>query len=433
MKDVTDQDLQRLWMERRDALAFQEISRRHASRVYATCSRILGRSADAEDVAQECFQQFALNVKEPLAYLGAWLHRVATNRSLKIVRSRRLRRAREERFARTRESAADKLSFEPDAWEHICGVIDEALEELAEEERLPVVLHFLEGRSHHEVARSLGVPRSTVSYRIQKGVASIRRFLKRRGVSLGGGALSTLMGEQLIAGPAPKSLVTSLGKLALSGASSSTLAGGTFAALLGGLLMKKVLVAAAAALVVSLTAWQVVQKISDPAPVQVASPRIASETRSAPDDSRGEVPGENTRPAAPVIEIPKDPIAESPPPVDPSLASISGFVVDAAASEGLGDVEVTLRPDSDGLDQTLRTRTVDSGDFRFDGLAEGSYRLGRTWAPGFPRFVRDDELVINVAAGEHLEDARLVVDFGFRVSGRVVDADGRPVSGAHVE
>ena len=38
-----------------DAEAFSEIVGRYQHFVYAACLRVLGNSADAEDVAQECF------------------------------------------------------------------------------------------------------------------------------------------------------------------------------------------------------------------------------------------------------------------------------------------------------------------------------------------------------------------------------------------
>ncbi|MCH9057310.1 MAG: hypothetical protein IIB55_01640, partial [Planctomycetes bacterium] len=43
----------------RDAEAFAEIVTRHAGMVFATCNRILGDRAAAEEVAQECFLALA--------------------------------------------------------------------------------------------------------------------------------------------------------------------------------------------------------------------------------------------------------------------------------------------------------------------------------------------------------------------------------------
>jgi RNA polymerase sigma-70 factor (ECF subfamily) len=75
------------WAQDGDAEAFKEIISRYAGMVYGTCWRVLGSASEAEDVAQECFEALVQARTKPAGYLGPWLHRVATNQSLKHVRS----------------------------------------------------------------------------------------------------------------------------------------------------------------------------------------------------------------------------------------------------------------------------------------------------------------------------------------------------------
>ena len=87
------------WFNRRDPQAFRELTSRYAGMVLATSTRILGDATEAEDVTQECFERLARMAEGPKGHLGAWLHRVATNRALDRIRQARRRVAREKRYA----------------------------------------------------------------------------------------------------------------------------------------------------------------------------------------------------------------------------------------------------------------------------------------------------------------------------------------------
>ena len=71
--------------------AFEVLVHRHQSPLYNFCLRMLGRTDDAADVAQETFVQLfshleRLDAREPLA---PWLFRVARNRCIDVIRRRR--------------------------------------------------------------------------------------------------------------------------------------------------------------------------------------------------------------------------------------------------------------------------------------------------------------------------------------------------------
>jgi RNA polymerase sigma-70 factor (ECF subfamily) len=268
----TDQELVRRWMERQDAEAFREIASRYSGMVYATCERILGNATEAEDVAQECFEILAQKGRKAGIYLGAWLHKVATNRALKHIRAEKRRKDRETRFVAERESTSEVQ------WDDIYAYVDEAVAGLPEKLRVPVVLHFFENETHDAIADTIGTSRTTVTYRIRKGVEEVRKSLKRCGVVAPAVVLTSLLAEHLAAEAAPATLTVALGKLALAGATGAI--GGTaltsapgIAALGGVLIMKKVILGA---VVVSCTlaGFLVVrQRISmEPPPSAVAPP-----------------------------------------------------------------------------------------------------------------------------------------------------------------
>ena len=79
---------------------------------------------------------------------------------------------RENRFAEENGHTSTEIG-----WDDIQTYVDEAIAELPERLRWPVVAHYLEGQTYHTIAGSLGVPRSTVASRVQKGLDVVRKSL----------------------------------------------------------------------------------------------------------------------------------------------------------------------------------------------------------------------------------------------------------------
>ena len=207
---TTDAALLDRWRTRRDAGAFTEIVTRHAGMVFATCNRILGDRAVAEEVAQECFLALARGNSEVPASPGGWLHTVAARLALKRVHSDAKRRAREEDFVQRQEKPPHP------EWDDIKRYVDEAIEELPKSLQSVVVAHFLEQRSHREIAKELGVTRQAVTYRIRKGISEIRRRLDQQGITLSIIALGPMLSKNALE-PAPATLLRDLGRMAMAG------------------------------------------------------------------------------------------------------------------------------------------------------------------------------------------------------------------------
>lgn len=85
--------------------------------------------------------------------------------------------------------------------------------------RTPLLEHFLEGRTQQDIAGRLGVSQATISRLLDTGIERLRAHLRRRGVAAGG-ALAVILATHAVT-PAPAALVTSLGKLAVSGVGGS--------------------------------------------------------------------------------------------------------------------------------------------------------------------------------------------------------------------
>ncbi|MFC1736261.1 RNA polymerase sigma factor [Candidatus Hydrogenedentota bacterium] len=191
--NAPDTMLWQRWHADRDADAFTELVSRHSGMVYATCRRVLGNASEAEDIAQECFVKLMMaadvSVRESL---GPWLHTTAFNTSLNQIRGEKRRREREVRYAEERIEGTDIGQDE------LLPYVNEAIAELPEKLRMPIIGRFLEGRTHEGISRDLGVAESTVRYRLDQGVDRIRKHLKRRGISITATALAGVMCSSLV-------------------------------------------------------------------------------------------------------------------------------------------------------------------------------------------------------------------------------------------
>ncbi len=392
--NVQDTALWDRWRSRRDADAFAELVARHSGMVYAASKRVLGNAADAEDVAQECFIELMGSRATVRASLAPWLHTLAVRRSIDRVRSNRRRRKREELSTAGRETRDDVPV------DGLLEEVDRAIERLPEKLKLAVVLRFLEGRSHDEIAATLDVSPATVRYRVHRGVDRIRDRLRRRGVRVGTAALATWLGTQAVEA-APSSLNATLGKLSLAG-SASTAEGVVAGAItrIGGagvLAMKlktKVSIVAAALLVLAALLWFGDLWTSD-APSPPVDTRLASEVAPA---------------SAPVAERSRESVSSA-----VATASIVGVARDADTGTALVGVNVAAGD--------RQVATDENGSFALE-IAPGRYLLSASKS-GF----RTTETELELAAGADASE-EIHLERSFAV--RCVDEAGSPVPDATV-
>lgn len=166
---------------RGDAAAMDQLLRRHYDRVHAVCRRIAGSSRDADDAAQEAMIRIVRNLDkfDGRSAFGTWAYRIATNTSLDELRKRKRRphlSIVDDDESATRREPVDEMSHRRVDAVADRMAIDEALAELPDEFRAPVVMRDVAGLDYSEIADELGVPIGTVKSRIARG----RRMLVER-------------------------------------------------------------------------------------------------------------------------------------------------------------------------------------------------------------------------------------------------------------
>jgi RNA polymerase sigma-70 factor (ECF subfamily) len=149
--------------------AFRTLYQRHRGDVTRLVHRMLGPSADVDDVVQEVFVQVHRSLKDfrGQSKFTTWLHRVTVNVVLMHRRAARSRPVLAEEVPQ--DLAPDHESVLPDEdAERRARVraFARLLDRLPEKKRVVFVLHELEGVPPHEIATIVDAPVLTVRTRL---------------------------------------------------------------------------------------------------------------------------------------------------------------------------------------------------------------------------------------------------------------------------
>jgi RNA polymerase sigma factor (sigma-70 family) len=200
----TDRQLLERFGAYREEEAFDLLVRRHGPMVLGVCRRILRQEEDAEDAFQATFLVLARKAAALVwqESVGGWLYEVASRTALKA----RAQAARRRDLERQAQPMSPTESPDVLAGRELQGLLDEEVRRLPEKYRAPVVLCYLEGKSHAEAARQLGWPTGTVKGRLSRARQRLRARLARRGLTLAAVAVAPLVADELRAAAVPAAL-----------------------------------------------------------------------------------------------------------------------------------------------------------------------------------------------------------------------------------
>jgi RNA polymerase sigma factor (sigma-70 family) len=221
MKEKPDAQLLRVFVEGRNQDVFRELVRRYTNLVYSAAYRHTGRPELAEDLAQEVFTDLARKAGTLLRApgregetwsLAGWLYRSTRLAALEHLRKERRREARERQVMANPELAEGEVR-----WEAIQPLIDDALSELADDDREALLLRFFKERDFRSIGTALGVSEDTAQKRVTRALEKLRAILARQGVTASAMVLTTTLSANAVM-LAPSGLPALLASTALANA-----------------------------------------------------------------------------------------------------------------------------------------------------------------------------------------------------------------------
>jgi RNA polymerase sigma factor (sigma-70 family) len=211
-----DAELLRQYVTLGAEASFTQLVTRHLNMVYSAAMRETnGQSALAEEVSQAVFTELARQSRTLLKHpsLAGWLYVTVRNFAANLRRSEQRRQSREQEAQSMNDLVSDVTP--QDAWREIGPVLDDALHELPEKDRLAVVLRFLQSRSFREVCLALGLQENAARMRVERAVDKLRGLLEKRGITSGVAGLTAALGLGAII-PAPQALASTIAGTALA-------------------------------------------------------------------------------------------------------------------------------------------------------------------------------------------------------------------------
>lgn len=163
---------------RGDGAALRAIYDREAPRMIGVALRIVRRRALAEEVVHDAFLQIWRRAASFDAARGAgrtWMYAIVRHRAISILRD-------EKRLALNADSDTETEIPEENAVDIVAQLSDASslrrcLEHLEERARKLIVLTYVHGLSHTELAAREGVPLGTVKSWIRRGALALRECL----------------------------------------------------------------------------------------------------------------------------------------------------------------------------------------------------------------------------------------------------------------
>jgi len=171
-----------------DTRAFEDLARREERALYRHALRIVGTTADAEDVVQDAlFSAWRSIASFQGLSFRAWLFRIATNRALDHLRSRKRRpelpleppEDEDVTWAEPTAPGPDLTQLAGDR--EALALVETTLEMLPADQRTALLLRDIEGFAYEEIALITSVEIGTVKSRIHRGRLAVRNALVARG------------------------------------------------------------------------------------------------------------------------------------------------------------------------------------------------------------------------------------------------------------
>jgi RNA polymerase sigma-70 factor (ECF subfamily) len=172
--------------------AFNTLVWRWEKPMYNFILRYLGKREEARDLTQQVFIKVYRNLArlKDRERFSSWIYQIAANLCRDLIKQRRRRQSFSLENLRESgtldEAAHPELTLHPEASLHpdkvvsrneLKEILEKALQEIPEEQRIVVIMKEYQGLKFTEIAEALGVSVNTIKSRMYYGLSALKKIL----------------------------------------------------------------------------------------------------------------------------------------------------------------------------------------------------------------------------------------------------------------
>lgn len=173
--DISDNELAQKFRENPSNDILGEIYRRFGHLMMGTCLKYLKNKEEAEDTVMEIFEALPKKLENhSVTHFKSWLYMTTKNTCLMQLRKKNIPSTEiDDRIMASEENRNQKLNEEQKF-----SQLEDAIEDLKEEQKRAVKLFYLEKHSYQEVSEKMNLPLKKVKSAIQNGKRNLKLKLE---------------------------------------------------------------------------------------------------------------------------------------------------------------------------------------------------------------------------------------------------------------
>jgi RNA polymerase sigma-70 factor (ECF subfamily) len=161
-----------------DAKAQFQLYKLYYKAMYSISLRIVNDEAEAEDVMQEAFLKALTKIdsyKGEVSF-GAWLKKIVVNRSLDVLKKRKVR------FEEVNDKTIEIADYQMPTSKVNTEILKQAIQDLPDGYRVVLSLYLMEGYDHEEISQILGISNASSRTQLLRAKNKLKQLLKEKEV-----------------------------------------------------------------------------------------------------------------------------------------------------------------------------------------------------------------------------------------------------------
>ena len=189
LQQMSDAELLLLYHTRSNKQAIGELFKRHSLMCFTVCNKYLKNEDASQDAVMQIFENlFTDLVKHEITNFRSWLHSVARNHCLMILRKPELLLHISSTEEESENSFMEKLlplhqTDNSAEMEHKLQELELALNTLQEKQKLCLQLFYLEKLSYEAIGEKSGLTQNEIKSAIQNGKRNLKIQLAEKGIT----------------------------------------------------------------------------------------------------------------------------------------------------------------------------------------------------------------------------------------------------------